>query len=127
MTGRRKLFDDLTEGFDAFRLQREGKLTYRVTWSAEDGEHVGLCAEFPSLSWLADTPEAALKGITQVVADVVADMQAQGEAIPPALAEKTYSGEFRVRIPPQLHRHLALEAAEQGISLNRLASAKLAA
>jgi len=35
--------------------------TYRVTWSPEDGEHVGLCAELPSLSWLAKTPEAALK------------------------------------------------------------------
>ena len=22
--------------------------TYRVTWSAEDNEYVGLCAEFPS-------------------------------------------------------------------------------
>jgi len=33
--------------------------TYRVTWSAEDNEHVGLCAEFPSLSWLAPTPEKA--------------------------------------------------------------------
>jgi predicted HicB family RNase H-like nuclease len=32
-----------------------------------------------------------------------------------------------VRIPQSLHRSLALEAAEQGISLNRLASAKLAA
>lgn len=30
--------------------------TYRVTWSAEDNEHVGLCAEFPSVSWLAPTP-----------------------------------------------------------------------
>jgi predicted HicB family RNase H-like nuclease len=38
-----------------------------------------------------------------------------------------YSGEFRVRIPPQVHRALATEAAEQGVSLNRLASAKLAA
>jgi predicted RNase H-like HicB family nuclease len=35
--------------------------TYRVTWSAEDNEHVGLCAEFPSLSWLAPTPEKALQ------------------------------------------------------------------
>jgi predicted RNase H-like HicB family nuclease len=35
--------------------------TYRVTWSREDGEHVGLCAELPSLSWLAKTPEDALK------------------------------------------------------------------
>jgi predicted HicB family RNase H-like nuclease len=101
--------------------------TYRVTWSAEDGEHVGLCAEFPSLSWLAKTPEAALKGIRRVVTDAVADMQATGEDFPVPLAEKHYSGEFRVRIPPQVHRALATEAAEQGVSLNRLASAKLAA
>lgn len=54
--------------------------TYRVTWSAEDGEHLGLCEEFPSLSWLAPTPAKAL----------------------------------------------AIEASEQGVSLNRLVSAKLA-
>ena len=101
--------------------------TYRVTWSAEDGEHVGLCAEFPSLSWLARTPEAALKGIRRVVGEAVSDMQAAGEAVPVPLAEKNYSGEFRVRIPPQVHRTLAIQAAEQGVSLNRLASAKLAA
>lgn len=101
--------------------------TYRVTWSPEDGEHVGLCAEFPSLSWLATTPEDALAGIRQVVADVVADMQAASEIAPQPLAEKHYSGEFRVRIPPEVHRALALQAAEHGISLNRLASAKLAA
>lgn len=101
--------------------------TYRVTWLTEDGEHVATCAEFPSLSWLAKTPEAALKGIQKVVAEVVTDMQASGEAVPEPLAEKHYSGEFRVRIPPQLHRALALTAAEEGVSLNRLASAKLAA
>ena len=101
--------------------------TYRVTWSPEDNEHVALCAEFPSLSWLAKTPASALKGIQKVVAEVVADMQASGETIPAALAEKNYSGEFRVRIPPMVHRQLAMMAAEQGVSLNRLASAKLAA
>lgn len=101
--------------------------TYRVSWSPEDGEHVATCAEFPSLSWLARTPEAALVGIRRVVADVVADLQASGEPVPQPLSEKNYSGEFRVRIPPLLHRSLALQAAEQGVSLNRLASAKLAA
>jgi predicted HicB family RNase H-like nuclease len=101
--------------------------TYRVTWSAEDSEHVATCAGFPSLSWLAKTPEAALKGIQKVVAEVVTDMHASGEAVPEPLADRHYSGEFRIRIPPQLHRALALTAAEQGVSLNRLASAKLAA
>ena len=101
--------------------------TYRVTWSTEDGEHVATCAEFPSLSWLAKTPEAALRGIQKVVVGVVADLQASDEAVPEPLADRHYSGEFRVRIPPQLHRALALTAAEEGVSLNRLASAKLAA
>jgi predicted HicB family RNase H-like nuclease len=100
--------------------------TYRVTWSPEDGEHVGLCVEFPSLSWLAATPEEALLGIRQMVSEAVADMQSAGETVPEPLAEKNYSGEFRVRIPPEVHRALALQAAEQGVSLNRLASAKLA-
>jgi len=100
--------------------------TYRVTWSPEDGEHVGLCIELPSLSWLAETPEEALAGIRQVVFEVIADLKASGESVPEPLAEKRYSGEFRVRIPPELHRQLALMAAEQGVSLNRLASAKLA-
>lgn len=100
--------------------------TYRVTWSPEDAEHVGLCVEFPSLSWLAPTPEEALTGVRRVVAEVVADLEVSGEPIPEPLAEKHYSGEFRVRIPPELHRQLALMAAEQGVSLNRLASSKLA-
>lgn len=101
--------------------------TYRVTWSPEDGEHVGLCAEFPSLSWLDEAPEGALAGIRRLVADVVRDMAANGEKVPDPIADRTYSGEFKVRIPPQAHRALVIQAAEQGVSLNRLASAKLCA
>jgi predicted HicB family RNase H-like nuclease len=67
-----------------------------------------------------------LLGIRQIVSEAVADMQSAGEKVPEPLAEKNYSGEFRVRIPPEVHRALALQAAEQGVSLNRLASAKLA-
>ena len=99
--------------------------TYRVTWSDDDNEYVGLCAEFPSLSWLAASPEAALKGIRRVVADVAKDMKKNGEPIPKPIATKRYSGKFLVRVPPEVHRNLAIQAAESGISLNRIASAKL--
>jgi predicted HicB family RNase H-like nuclease len=60
------------------------------------------------------------------VKDVVADLKSAGEPIPQPLAERKFSGQFMVRVPPQVHRNLATEAAEQGVSLNRLASAKLA-
>ena len=99
--------------------------TYRVTWSDEDNEHVGLCAEFPSLSWLAATPEAALKGIRKTVAEVVEDLKKNREPVPEPIATKRYSGKFMVRVPPAIHRNLAIQAAETGISLNRIVSAKL--
>lgn len=99
--------------------------TYRVTWSDEDNQCVGLCAEFPSLSWLAATPEKALRGIRKVVAAVVADMRADGESVPEPISQRRYSGKFMVRVPPEVHRRLALEAAEEDVSLNRLVSSKL--
>jgi predicted HicB family RNase H-like nuclease len=101
------------------------KFTYRITWSEDDAEYVGLCAEFPSLSWLAETPEAALKGVTKLVNEVADDMRANGESVPEPLATKHYSGKFMIRVPPEVHRQLAIQAVEAGVSLNRLASAKL--
>ena len=102
------------------------KYTYRVMWSEQDGEFVGLCAEFQGLSWLATAPEEALKGIRAMVRDCIVDIRGNGEPIPQPIATRQYSGKFMVRVPPEVHRHLAIEAAESGVSLNRIASAKLA-
>jgi len=102
------------------------KFTYRVTWSEEDQEYVGLCAEFPSISWLKPNPEVALKGMRALVRSTVRDMVKNTEPVPEPISAKKYSGKFMVRVPPEVHRHLAMEAAESGVSLNRIASAKLA-
>lgn len=101
------------------------RYTYRVTWSEEDQEHVGLCAEFPSLSWLEETPEKALAGIRHLVHECIADLQTENEEIPEPMATRKYSGKFMVRVPPETHRLLAIQAAESGVSLNRLVSSKL--
>lgn len=98
---------------------------YRVIWSEEDHEFVGLCAEFPSLSWLDNDQETALRGIVALVKDTVADMEARGEKIPAPLVLQKYSGKFQVRTTPEMHRQLAMQAAEAGVSLNRLINSKL--
>ncbi len=100
--------------------------TYRVTWSEEDQEYVGLCTEFPSLSWLTETQETALEGIRQLVANALSDMKKNKEKIPIPISIRKYSGKFMVRIPPEVHRKLAEIAAEEGVSINRLVSARLA-
>lgn len=106
-------------------IQLNDRYTYRIQWSDDDKEYIGLCLEFPSLSWLAARPEDALQGIRKVVEEAISDMRSNGETPPSPLSGKSYSGKFMVRVPPDVHRELAIRAAEQGISLNRLVSAKL--
>ena len=104
---------------------KNDRYTYRVIWSEDDGEYVGLCTEFPSLSWLGKTPEAALKGIREVVEGVIKDMRRAGEEIPQPISSRRFSGKFMVRVHPEVHRNLAIQAAEAGVSLNRIAGSKL--
>jgi predicted HicB family RNase H-like nuclease len=101
------------------------RYTYRVTWSEEDNEYVGLCAEFPSLSWLEPSPEKALAGIRKVVKEAVADLKKSRQSVPEPISTRAYSGKFMVRVPPEVHRMLAIKAAESGVSINRLVSSKL--
>ena len=99
---------------------------YKVIWSVEDQEYVGLCAEYPSLSYLDEDRLLALEGITELVRSVVEDMTANRESVPEPISERQYSGKFQVRITPELHRRLVIEAAEENVSLNRYISHKLA-
>ncbi len=99
---------------------------YRVVWSAEDDEYLATVAEFPSLSWLDADQAAALGGLVDLVSGVVADLESAGEAVPEPIAERRFSGRFNVRVPESLHRDLVLAAAEEGVSLNRLVSDRLA-
>lgn len=100
--------------------------SYRVRWSEEDQEYVGTVAEFPSLSWLADTSREAFDGVVRLVRSVTEDLIHNGEELPQPIADRSYSGKFLVRIPPEEHRQLALEAAEQHVSLNQLVATRLA-
>jgi predicted HicB family RNase H-like nuclease len=93
--------------------------TYRVEWSPEDDEYVGVCIEIPYLTRRAASAHDALTAITEAAEQSVEDMQACGEVAPAPLNERNYSGSFMVRTSPALHARLALEAAEQRVSMNQ--------
>ena len=73
--------------------------TYRVTWSVEDGEYVGLCTEFPSLSWLAPTHDEAFSGIQQLVSDSLTDMRATNETAPKPMADRLETQPLQCKRP----------------------------
>ncbi|GFG73297.1 type II toxin-antitoxin system HicB family antitoxin [Mycobacterium botniense] len=100
--------------------------TYRAEWWPEHGEYAGRCLEFPRLSRWAPTLREAIAAIEQAVDEVIAERQAAGDEVPAPLTERKYSGTFVVRTSPALHARLAVEAAEQGVSMNQLVIQKLA-
>ena len=105
--------------------EQTDRYAYRVIWSEEDEMYVGLCAEFGALSHLDDTPEKAFAGIREVVAHAVDLLREDGAPVPEPLSVRRYSGTLTLRIPPETHRALAMDAAEAGVSMNRLAVERL--
>lgn len=100
---------------------------YSIVWSPEDEEFVARVLEFPSLSWLAESQEAALGGLRDLIENVVRELNENGEVVPQPFAERNYSGNIKVRVSPQKHRELSIKAAEQGVSLNRYLNEHLTA
>lgn len=96
------------------------RYTYREEWSEEDQVYIARCLEFPSLAAHGDTPESALAEIKTVVVLVLDDLKSNGEAIPEPLGIRSYKGHLSVRVSPDVHRRLVIEAAEQHLSLNQL-------
>lgn len=99
--------------------------TYRVFWSSEDEEYVARCVEFPGLSNLDSSQEEALGGMVNVVRDALALLADEGRPAPEPLGGRTYSGHLSLRLPPEEHRRIALEAAEAGVSINQLICSRI--
>jgi len=99
---------------------------YSIAWSPEDQEYVAQVAEFPSLSWLDEDQVEALRGLERLLTEVIDDMRENGEEIPVPFADRHFSGNLKVRVSPEMHRQLAICAVEQGVSLNRFLTERLA-
>jgi predicted HicB family RNase H-like nuclease len=98
-----------------------------VVWSPEDEAFIGRVLEFPSLAAHGDSQEDALREIRSVVEYALEDLEESGEPAPEPLSKRPYSGTLNLRMPKNLHRQLAVEAAQEGVSLNQWINAKLAA
>jgi predicted HicB family RNase H-like nuclease len=101
------------------------KYTYRVEWSGEDKVHIARCLEFPSLAAHGDTAGKALSEIEKVVDESIRWLEEENEPVPEPFGLKTYRGNLTVRVPPELHKRLVIQSAEEGISLNQYILSKI--
>jgi predicted HicB family RNase H-like nuclease len=98
---------------------------YTVSWSEEDQVYVGRVAEFSSLAGHGNTLEEALQEISTAVEGSLEDLAESGEHIPVPFSSRSYSGRLNLRMSEHQHRQLAIEAQQQGVSLNQWILTKL--
>ena len=101
------------------------KYAYFVEYDKEDDIFIARCAEFPDIAAHGSSQEKALAEVRKAILESIGWMKEEGEEIPEPFSLHRFSGEFRVRMPPEKHRKVAMEAALQGISMNQLIVNKL--
>ncbi|WP_395308335.1 toxin-antitoxin system HicB family antitoxin [Mycobacterium sp. AMU20-3851] len=99
--------------------------TYRAMWSPTEQCYIGHCLEFPGLRGRGQTAGEAIAAVERLVNEDVAGALAADWKPPDSLTDREYSGKFVLRLTPELHAHLAVEAAEQRVSLNQWVVQKL--
>lgn len=99
--------------------------SYSVEYDQDDNIHIARCAELPTLSAHGKNQEAAFKEIKKVVKATLKWMIEDREDIPEPFGLHRFSGELRLRMPPEKHRKVAIEASLQGISMNQYIVSKL--
>lgn len=96
-----------------------------VEWSRKDGCYVGTCPGLILGGIHGRNQAKVFSELCEAVEEAVRLLESEGRPLPPATAGKRYSGKIMIRIPPELHKKLAIQALKEGESINRLVQHRL--
>lgn len=96
-----------------------------VEWSDEDQCFIGSAPPLIGQCCHGDNEAAVIRELGQIVEEWIAIHEGDGRPLPEPTAGQEYSGKFVLRIPPELHKGLALRALSAGVSLNAYCAEQL--
>lgn len=104
------------------------KYKYKIdlVWDEEDKIYVAQVPELDGCMSHGKTEFEALRNVQKAMDGWIKTAKEFKMNIPEPIPQKKFSGSFNVRVPKEVHRNLALKAAEEHISLNHLISQILA-
>lgn len=97
-----------------------------VEWSDKDDRFVGSAPPIIGPCCHGKTEAEVMAQLTPIVEEWVRVLQKDGHPLPAGTAGKKYSGQFVVRVAPELHKKASLKALARGESLNQYVAAALA-
>ena len=89
-----------------------------VEWSDEDQCYIGQCPGLFGGGVHGDDEAAVYRELCDVVNETIAIHHKDDRALPPATAQRDYSGKFLLRCGEALHKELAIHSAMANESLN---------
>ncbi len=98
---------------------------YSISFDGEDNIYLGRCAELPSLMAHGKTQVQALEEIVKVVVETLKWMKEDGEELPSPFSLMRFSGKIGLRMSPEQHKRVTINASLQGISINKYITSKL--
>src|SRR5262249_22692457 len=97
-----------------------------VEWSDEDNVFIGRCPELFDGGVHGRDEANGYAELCQTVEEWVELIHDDGKPLPKTSSAKQFSGEFMVRIDPQLHHRAVLKAKAEGESLNQFVAHAIA-
>lgn len=99
---------------------KKSRYLINILWSEEDQCYMAEVPELEGCLTHGKTPADAAKRAEEAIASWISTARRLGHPIPEPVTKRKTSGKFNVRIPKQLHKSLAIKAAQEGVSLNQL-------
>ena len=96
-----------------------------VEWSDEDHCYIGTSPGLFDGGVHGKNEANVFKELCETVDETITLMKKEGKPLPSPTANKTFSGKISLRIPPELHKTLAVRALQEGQSVNKLIQHKL--
>ncbi|MEX2410269.1 MAG: type II toxin-antitoxin system HicB family antitoxin [Candidatus Paceibacterota bacterium] len=101
-------------------MSKDQKYSFNLRYSDEDEGYIVVCPEFPGLSAFGETPEEAIEEAKVAVELFIETYEEENKPLPKPNVSKEHSGQIRIRLPKSLHQRLAIQAEDEGTSINTL-------
>ena len=96
-----------------------------VEWSEEDKCYIGTSPGLFDGGVHGKDESAVFTELCSVVENTISLLKKNGRYLPTRTSNKKFSGNIALRIPPELHKALALRAMQFGESVNKFIRKKL--
>ena len=95
------------------------KYKFELIADADEGGYVISYPDLPGCLSSGETAEAAIANGEDARREWLYAMAEDGKKIPEPFDAEEFSGQFRLRMPRSLHKHLAERSKAEGVSMNQ--------